>query len=171
VKAKASWWGSRLARQSMRAVVAYLRRARCRTAAAMSLRLARARDAAPCYARVRSLSLSLSLVAASLRPSRDRRVPRCLCLARFLAAPRSHSRARRCVHVRAVLLFEPGRPASRTQPREYHSELRSFVCMRVCFRGPDESRTRNCTYVRLKPCLKFVLYLESREPLNQVAKK
>lgn len=119
MKAKAPWWGSRLVRQSMRAVVAYLRRALPHRGTAISSPLARARDVAPCYARVPSLSRR-GVSPSVARPP----VPRCLPLARFLAASRSLPRAPAprsvyvCAHLctyarRAVLLFEPGRPAGR----------------------------------------------------------
>lgn len=112
VKAKAPWWGSRLARQSMHAVVASLRSgARCRTAVAISPCFSRARAAAPCYARASSLSrvtLSLSIHRATVRC--------CFRLFCFLTASRSLLRAHTpgCIYTaRRVLLFErPDRPSS-----------------------------------------------------------
>lgn len=135
MKAKASWWGSRLARQSMRAVVAYLRRAHtaAAAAAAISFPLACACRVAPCYARVPSLSrpgvspsVARATAGTSLPPSRS--LPR-----RVSLAPANVLTYAR----RAVLLFEPGRPAERSPANTIRSRAScAYACVHA---NPDES--------------------------------
>lgn len=163
MKAKASWWGSRLARQSMRAVVAYRRHERTlpHTAQAQAAGgRARARTIHPSRSHPRRrpllrpacrLSLSLSLASRGVSPSVARPPGTSLPSVSLVSSPRL-ARARAlsppdaavCTYARptrrAVLLFEPGRQAGRPAERSLANTIRSYaasrVCVRVCIHAP-----------------------------------
>lgn len=136
VKAKASWWGSRLARQSMRAVLVPPSGAHYRSAAAISLFLPRTRVAAPCYARVSSLS-----PVVSFYPSRDRRyrvVRLSLASSPRLARSRTtytQTRTIRALHIRDARFTFRTRPSSPANIIRGRLRIRvhfTCVCTRLC---------------------------------------
>jgi len=125
VKAKAPWWGSRLARQSMRAVVASPRRQRprCREPRVFSVALALPLPATPVHAI--SLASTYRLFPSVARPTQYRVIAVSLVSSPRLALARAvRTYVRTCVRARFAFRTRPvGRP------REYNSRL---LALHVC---------------------------------------